>query len=197
MAAPEPEIREAAKNVLVSSDWFISEPILIGLFRYHLAKMVAWHMKMQMQHFWPRRWVILPWLLIVTIWVLPYKPYCMTNHNHVISSRDHLSEFKQKTFNIVTYFQINILFHDAYDTLNILLYSINLFFSVLEMPQYDLKTQFGPENDLNTPNFGQNSPICINNGCNCLVEFLGSICFRRQNKPILDQNGRCFRLTEW
>lgn len=55
MAAPEPEIREAAKNVLVSSDWFISESILIGLFRYHLAKMAAWHMKMQMQHFWPRR----------------------------------------------------------------------------------------------------------------------------------------------
>ena len=65
----------------------------------------------------------------------------MTNHDHMTSSRDHLSEFKQKTFNIVTYFQINILFHDAYDTLNILLYSI-IFFSVLQMPQYDLKTQF-------------------------------------------------------
>ena len=103
----------------------------------------------------------------------------MTNHNHVISSRDHLSEFKQKTFNIVTYFQINILFHDAYDTLNILLYSINLFFFVLEMPQYDLKTQFGPENDLHPPELGQNSLICINIGCNCLVEFLASICFGR------------------
>ena len=153
MAAPEPEIREAAKNVLVSSDWFISEPILIGLFRYHLAKMVAWHMKMQMQHFWPRRWVILPWLLIVTIWVLPYKPYCMTNHNHVISSRDHLSEFKQKTFNIVTYFQINILFHDAYDTLNILLYSINLFFLC------PANAQLWPKNTLRSVKWPQYSRI--------------------------------------
>ena len=56
----------------------------------------------------------------------------MTNHDHVILSRDHLSEFQQKTFNIVTYFQINILFHDAYDTLNILLYSIYLFFLLSE-----------------------------------------------------------------
>jgi len=84
----------------------------------------------------------------------------MTNHDHVISSRDHLSEFKQKTFNIVTYFQINILFHDAYDTLNILLYSINLFFfSVLQMPNYDLKTQFGPKNDPDTSKLGKNSLI--------------------------------------
>ena len=67
---------------------------------------------------------------------ISYKLYCMTNHDHMTSSRDHLSEFKQKTFNIVTYFQINILFHDAYDTLNILLYSISLFFCLQENPKY-------------------------------------------------------------